>query len=111
MVPGVLVLVCVTPFCAIVCLVGKLRDSFCARLVNCSFGASGEDKREEVFIIWEEKQRDPFTAIMLQEVECWAPPVGPSQLLDCNWIPLLLSSRLPALFEVISSAGKKWKSD
>ncbi len=36
-----------------------------------------------------------------------APPVGPSQLLHCNWIPALLSSRLPALFEVISSAGKE----
>ena len=36
-----------------------------------------------------------------------APPVGPSQLLRCNWIPLLLSSRLPARFEVISSAGKE----
>ena len=36
-----------------------------------------------------------------------APPVGPSQLLRCNWIPLPLSSRLPALFEVISSAGKE----
>lgn len=54
----------------LVCLVGKLKD-FCAGLVNCSFGASGEDKREEVFIIWEEKRRDPFTAIMFQEVECW----------------------------------------
>lgn len=55
----------------LVCSVGKLKDSFCAGLVNCSFGASGEDKREEVFIIWEEKRRDPFTAIMFQEVECW----------------------------------------
>lgn len=36
-----------------------------------------------------------------------APPVGPSQLLCCNQIPIPLSSRLPALFEVISSAGKK----
>lgn len=64
--------VCITAFCAaVVCLVGKLKDGLCARLVNCSFGASGEDKREEVFIIWEEKRRDPFTAIMLQEVECW----------------------------------------
>lgn len=49
----------------------QIKDSFCARSVNCSFGASGEDKREEVFIIWEEKRRDPLTAIMLQEVECW----------------------------------------
>lgn len=36
-----------------------------------------------------------------------APPVGPSQLLRCNQILLLLSLRLPALFEVISGAGKK----
>lgn len=36
-----------------------------------------------------------------------APPVWPSQMLRCNWIPLPLSSRLPALFEVISSAGKE----
>lgn len=48
----------------------NIKDVLCAGSVNCSFSASGEDKREEVFIIWEEKQRDPFTVIMLQEVEC-----------------------------------------
>lgn len=38
-------------------------------LANCSFSPTGEDKGEEVFIIQEERHRDPFTAIMLQEVE------------------------------------------
>lgn len=48
-----------------------------ASLANCSFGPSGEDKREEVFIISEEKQKDPFTAIMLQEEECQPHLYGP----------------------------------
>lgn len=62
--------------------------------------------------MWEEKQRDPFTPIMLQEEECRAPPVGPSQLLRCNWIllPLAPQGYQPPLklFPVLGKRAREW---